>query len=270
MRMLACVDLRRSEPEFVVDEAASWAADAGATVDLLFARTGDPSPEHEAGLRALLQRVPEAHRGEALMPEGAAVDVIVKTSANYDLAVIGPREPGPVERVLLGSIAARVVRVARAPVLVVRPRRERTGPLRMLAGVDLQHPEPTASQVATWATRMNAVVDALYVDAMVIPRVGDVELAEQLRREREAYRRSDIAQLERVLGALPYALRGGVRVAEGDPGSALIEVSAEYDLIAVGSEGRTGVSRLLLGSVAESVVRGASVTALVFPPAEGH
>ena len=131
MRMLACVDLRRSEPEFVVDEAASWAADAGARVDLLFARTGDPAPEHEAALRALLERVPEAHRGEALMPEGAAVDVIVKTSANYDLAVIGPREPGPIERVLLGSIAARVVRVARAPVLVVRPRRERQGPLRM-------------------------------------------------------------------------------------------------------------------------------------------
>jgi nucleotide-binding universal stress UspA family protein len=105
---------------------------------------------------------------------------------------------------------------------------------------------------------------------MVIPRVGDVELAEQLRREREAYRRSDVAQLERVLGALPYALRGGVRVAEGDPGNALIEVASEYDLIAVGSEGRTGVTRLLLGSVAESVVRGARVTALVFPPAEGH
>jgi len=37
----------------------------------------------------------------------------------------------------------------------------------------------------------------------------------------------------------------------------------QTDLIVIGTHGRSGLSRLLLGSVAEGVVRGASVPALL-------
>jgi nucleotide-binding universal stress UspA family protein len=47
---------------------------------------------------------------------------------------------------------------------------------------------------------------------------------------------------------------------EGDPKSKIIDVSAEWkaDLIVLGSHGRKGLSRFLMGSVAESVARHAS------------
>jgi nucleotide-binding universal stress UspA family protein len=55
--------------------------------------------------------------------------------------------------------------------------------------------------------------------------------------------------------------KAGLRVApaleEGDPKSKIIDVAREWhaDLIVLGSHGRSGLSRFLLGSVSETVVR---------------
>jgi nucleotide-binding universal stress UspA family protein len=53
----------------------------------------------------------------------------------------------------------------------------------------------------------------------------------------------------------------------GDPADGILRYAADHgiDLIVVGTHGRTGVSRLLLGSVAERVVRGARCPVLVVP-----
>lgn len=62
-----------------------------------------------------------------------------------------------------------------------------------------------------------------------------------------------------------------VRVAAtgGDPAQEILRYAATHsiDLIVVGTHGRTGVSRLLLGSVAETVLRGARCPVLVVPAA---
>lgn len=54
-------------------------------------------------------------------------------------------------------------------------------------------------------------------------------------------------------------------VVEGDPSSALLDVakSKEADLIIMGSHGRTGLKRLWLGSVAESVVQHATIPVMI-------
>ena len=53
----------------------------------------------------------------------------------------------------------------------------------------------------------------------------------------------------------------------GDPAEEILRYASRQpvDLIVVGTHGRTGVSRLLLGSVAERVVRGAGCPVLVVP-----
>lgn len=59
---------------------------------------------------------------------------------------------------------------------------------------------------------------------------------------------------------------------EGDPGTELIRYAGEndMDLIIMGTHGRTGVERLLMGSVAEQVMRGApcSVMCVKLPQAQ--
>ncbi len=54
-----------------------------------------------------------------------------------------------------------------------------------------------------------------------------------------------------------------VSVKEGAPFKVIIEESPKYDVIVMGTLGRTGMSKLLMGSVAERVVRGASCPVMV-------
>jgi nucleotide-binding universal stress UspA family protein len=53
---------------------------------------------------------------------------------------------------------------------------------------------------------------------------------------------------------------GSARLVDGEPARTIVEEAerGDYDLIAIGTHGRTGLSHLLLGSVAEKVVRKAS------------
>jgi nucleotide-binding universal stress UspA family protein len=55
------------------------------------------------------------------------------------------------------------------------------------------------------------------------------------------------------------------KVLEGYPSSALLDVAKnkKADLIVMGSHGRTGLKRLWLGSIAESVVREATIPILI-------
>jgi nucleotide-binding universal stress UspA family protein len=54
-------------------------------------------------------------------------------------------------------------------------------------------------------------------------------------------------------------------VTTGSAGTALIEIASERkaDLIVVGTIGRTGLRRALLGSVAETVAKGAPCSVLI-------
>jgi nucleotide-binding universal stress UspA family protein len=53
------------------------------------------------------------------------------------------------------------------------------------------------------------------------------------------------------------------KIVEGSPVRSIIEASSDYDVIIMGSLGRTGMSKLLMGSVAEKVVRGAMCPVMV-------
>lgn len=61
--------------------------------------------------------------------------------------------------------------------------------------------------------------------------------------------------------------RQGVKVkleiAEGSPAKVIVDWSNEFDLIVMGSLGKTGMTRLLVGSIAEKVVRAAKCRVMV-------
>ena len=75
--------------------------------------------------------------------------------------------------------------------------------------------------------------------------------------------------LDRVLGELGAALDGvEVRrtvVADRHPAKALVELSADADLLVVGTRGRGGFSELLLGSVSHAAVLHAASPVVVVP-----
>jgi len=81
--------------------------------------------------------------------------------------------------------------------------------------------------------------------------------------EKRLYREEIEGELNR-LGAPDPQVRVEHRLEEGDPATQILRVAQETDcdLIVMGSHGRTGLDRLLMGSVAEQVVRRASCAVL--------
>jgi nucleotide-binding universal stress UspA family protein len=77
------------------------------------------------------------------------------------------------------------------------------------------------------------------------------------------FRAESLAQLQRALESVRGT--GDTIVAEGPPGPVIIESASTLraELVVVGTVGRTGLSRLALGSVAEAVVRSAPCSTLV-------
>ena len=59
-------------------------------------------------------------------------------------------------------------------------------------------------------------------------------------------------------------------MAEGNPGSEIISYAEKngMDIIVIGSVGRTGLDKFLLGSVAEKVVRNSRIPVLTVPREE--
>ncbi|MFA5313537.1 MAG: universal stress protein [Methanomassiliicoccales archaeon] len=71
--------------------------------------------------------------------------------------------------------------------------------------------------------------------------------------------------------AIDFVIKEGERqgikvktlIEEGSPSRKIIDASKNYDLIVMGTLGRTGVSKILLGSVAEKVIRLAQCPVMV-------
>ena len=73
--------------------------------------------------------------------------------------------------------------------------------------------------------------------------------------------------LAQSMGAARVAVEKGI----GDPAVEIVELAGEggFDLVVVGTHGRTGLRHALLGSIAERVVRRAGCPVLTVHP-EGH
>ena len=104
-----------------------------------------------------------------------------------------------------------------------------------------------------------------YVSNVVMTRVDPVSTQSLLVLIEENARRD----LDEFLTSaeLPAQTALVSRLLVGDPASALLHEldRGSYDLVVVGTHGRTGLSRVLLGSVAEKLVRLSPVPVLAVP-----
>jgi nucleotide-binding universal stress UspA family protein len=130
--------------------------------------------------------------------------------------------------------------------------------MRVLLAVDLkQDADRTVAAVQSWVDQLGAEVDLVYVDEFraARPYAHDSELDPALTLEWERMRREDEAELGRLLALLPLARRGAIELATGAPAATIVALAPKYDLVAVATHGRTGLSHFWLGSVAERIVR---------------
>lgn len=83
----------------------------------------------------------------------------------------------------------------------------------------------------------------------------------------DALREEGEAAVERVLELAPERVAVETAVLEGAPGQVIVDQAdrSNVDLVIMGTHGRGGLDRLLLGSVAEQVVRRSPVPVLTVP-----
>ena len=140
-------------------------------------------------------------------------------------------------------------------------------PRRILVAVDLSAPSLAALAAARDLARASgASLTAVYVDEPRLPAPRyrydalDARAARALAGGRKSFRARWTAAVAGT-GARPRARARWVR---GWPAERLSRLAkpSETDLLVLGTHGRKGPRRLLLGSVAEAVLRGARVPVL--------
>ena len=269
MRILAGIDLRTTDHELLVRRAGRFAAAIGGKLDLLFV-TGREEALYRRHLDDLLRdNVSEEARGQAVCPPGNPVEVLIAFSETYDVVVVGPRA-GPLERLILGTVAGRVIRRARSAVLVPRLiERKLKGKAKLLVGVDLSGADPhwLLGEAAAWGARISGQIDMVYADPSGLSYIPSPTFMRAARKDWEQQRAPEIAHLRELMERIPEENRGEALLGGGGPDNVLVEMSGEYDLVLVGTREREGLAGYILGSVADHVVRNSRCDVLTLPSA---
>jgi nucleotide-binding universal stress UspA family protein len=193
------------------------------------------------------------------------------------LIVLSSHGRGGMSRIWLGSVADRLLRQSAIPILVVHPDAEapdlgREPPLRrILIPLDGSSLAEHAIELAQWVGRP---AGAHYILLRVVEPImrgfliDGAEPSVDVDAQEAAYRHAT----DELAGVASRLREAGLSVTAdtwiGQPAAQILEAATTYyaDLIAMTSHGRGGVARLLVGSVADKVLRGANVPLLVSRP----
>jgi len=272
------------ESDQVVRAGLAVARAAGARVHLVHAVQLDPLlPGLEAEqidrggeeLRLQIARLgiqaPELAGAETR--DGAPHRILTETAGRIgaDLIVVGATGSGPFAAELLGSTADRVLRKAACPVLVVRgeltvPPRRVLAPVDLsalsgdafLCGLDLLAQLAGGGEIQVRAVYALSVLDALAARQ----RTAGAPLEAAERSAAEELRRFALEHRPEVPCSVETAVLSG---------EARFEILRELeerpvDLLILGTHGRGGLDRLVMGSVASTVARKAPCSVLVISP----
>jgi nucleotide-binding universal stress UspA family protein len=180
---------------------------------------------------------------------------------NADLIAVGTHDRSRVTEVLAGSISHRVLLHATIPTLIVKGKAR---PItRVLLAVE---GSVDAVRLHTWLTShpfknpvavtILSVVRSLdMIDPNVM--VNLVDWSEQNKR----YAEQVVKDTALALASPQFTI--ATEVLLGDPVTTVCEFGTAFDLIVVGSHGRKGLNRFLLGSVSHGIVHRAGCSVLV-------
>ncbi len=199
---------------------------------------------------------------------GEAYVEIIRHARNIDadLIVIGRHGRHPVRDLFIGTTATRVARMGDTPVLVVKTAGAK--PYRSpLIATDLGDTSRHTLELGLRIIGRRAtvrVVHAFHVPFESFMAPTRAALAEV----RTPYREKAVAQLDALLAPYEDRVRWRKIVRAGDARSIVLDEATRgrVDVIAIGTHGRSGLSRALIGSVAEDVIANAACDVLVARP----
>jgi nucleotide-binding universal stress UspA family protein len=280
MKILLALDLSIGS-QIAVDEVAMRPWPAGTAVHVLGVADTEKLPFAPGVVEEILARTKTTMSGAAerlrqvgltATPHVLTGDPRTKivdeaTSLGANLIVVDAHSGGGIAGFLLGSVAKEVIRTAPCSVEVIRRAHRAPGHhpgMRVLLAVDESEYSTAAAKAMAarrWPAesefRVMSVVDLApsFVQAAFEPAFVDPKGMEELREFAVQRAQGAITGAREVLSAPGLRTSEYLSVLLEEPKKAILDQAKEWhaDLIVVGSHGRRGFQRLMLGSVSEAV-----------------
>jgi nucleotide-binding universal stress UspA family protein len=178
-----------------------------------------------------------------------------------DLIAMGTHDHSRMTEVFAGSISHRILLHATVPTLIVKGKARPVA--RVLMAVEGRE---DAIRLHTWLTSHPFKNPVVVTILSVVPslHISDPRLMAGLEGLSEQSKR----HAEQIVNDTAHALASphftvSIDVRLGDPVTTVCELGNSHDLIVVGSHGRKGLDRFLLGSVSHGIVHRAGCSVLV-------
>jgi nucleotide-binding universal stress UspA family protein len=205
---------------------------------------------------------------DIVIGEGDPAACILKSAAGADLIVMGTHGRGGFERLVLGSVAEKVLRKANCPVMTVPPQAIATSKLpfrHVLCPVDFSESSIVALQLAFSLTH---VADTGLTILHVFEWTSDEASARRVLKESEFHRQWGAETRQRLEDLIPEDVRNwcepNPRLEYGKVYEQILRLAAtgQVDLIVMGVNGRNPLDVKLFGSTTNQVVRRATCPVL--------
>ncbi len=223
----------------------------------------------------------QAHMAELCAQTGNSISVTGRVEVGHpdaviprlakeldtNLVVIGSRGHSFGRRLGLGTVAERVVRGCECNVLVARPRKAKgEGYNHILVPTDFSERADTAVAAAIDLVEPGGVIDIAHWWRTSFSAQGYYTTFESAEEFHKRVERSVAEHGEQLVAKFADRYdKINFSSYAGPAGKGIVEHmdSGRYDLVAIGSHGRRGIRRLLVGSVAETIAREAPCSVLV-------
>lgn len=236
--------------------------------DILFIGVGNISELLKAPGEKILSEAKEIARSEGVtietrLEEGEIFEEIINVAEEErcDLIVMGRHGMTRLERALMGSVTAKVIGHFKGRILIIPTKDTSIGWKNILVATDgSKYSDAAVDEAINYAKSYEGTLKI--VTAVDVTEKFQVQAPELLEESMDNAKKNldDIKNKAQQAGV---NLETFVR--EGEPYKVIADLATESnaDIIVMGSHGRTGLKRLLMGSVSEKVIGYAPCPVLV-------
>lgn len=195
---------------------------------------------------------------------GHPIAELEEASKHADLMILGAHAGGKFAGSFFGTRAVKIAAVSHCPVAVVPAEIEGEKKPGVVVGVDGSEPSKRAIAFAAEEASLREV-PLIAVYAWMPPLTPGLEYlwSDELVESQRAAAEEAIAIGTAGLAERYPDLRIERRIVQASPVAALLQAAEDADTIVLGSRGRGGIQRLLLGSVSHGVLQALPRTTIV-------